>query len=52
MFAIFAVRARKTYQFKCTIPYAMDQEVKNSISQNADYHLWKAVKNSHLLRVD
>ena len=36
MLAVFAVRARKTYQFECTIPYAMDQEVKNSILQNVD----------------
>lgn len=42
MFAIFAVRARKTYQFKCTTPYAMDQEVKNSLSQKCRLSLMES----------
>lgn len=42
MFATFAVRVRKTYQFKSTTPYAMDQEVKNSLSQKCRLSLMES----------
>lgn len=44
MFVIFAVRTRKTYQFKCTTPYAMDQEVKNSLSQKCRLSLMESLE--------